>query len=38
MNLEDRYELSTAQRSQYIESIPNKQQVTDTLLKELEIK
>jgi hypothetical protein len=38
MDLEDRYELSTAQRSQYIESIPNKQQVTDTLLKELEIK
>lgn len=38
MNIEDRYELSTAQRSQYIESIPNKQQLTDTLLKELKIR
>ena len=37
MNIEDRHELSTAQRLQYIESIPNKQEITDTLLKEMEI-
>lgn len=35
MNIEDRHELSTAQRLQYIENTPNKQEVIDILLKEL---
>jgi hypothetical protein len=35
MDIEDRYELSTSQRMQYIEHVPHKEKITDTLLTEL---
>lgn len=37
MDHSDRYELSTAQKYEYSSAIPNKEQVTETLIKELSI-